>query len=167
MKDIYVKFDSPAIKGESQDKDHLDWIEISRWGHEIIQPRSATASTSGGHTSERTEHADMEFVKEMDVVSPLLYQHASGGTTFGEVTIDFLRADGEGKRVKYMEVKLKNAIVSRVAPTVASEGLPSEAFSLKYAAIQWKYTQQKIGGSQGGVTQGAWSLTKNDKTYSV
>ncbi|NPA03025.1 MAG: type VI secretion system tube protein Hcp, partial [Betaproteobacteria bacterium] len=22
MKDIYVKFDSPAIKGESQDKDH-------------------------------------------------------------------------------------------------------------------------------------------------
>jgi type VI secretion system secreted protein Hcp len=167
MKDIYVRFDSPAIKGESQDKDHKDWIEVSHWSHQIIQPRSATASTSGGHTSERTEHSDMEFVKEIDVVSPLLYQHASGGSTFGEVTIDFLRADGEGNRVKYLEIKLKNAIVSRIAPSVASEGLPTESFSLKYAAIQWKYTQQNIGGGQGGVTQGAWSLTKNDKTYSV
>ena len=42
----------------------------------------------------------MVFTKDLDVVSPLLYQHASGGTTFDEVTIDFLRADGEGNRVK-------------------------------------------------------------------
>ena len=48
MKDIYVKFDSPAIKGESQDKDHKDWIEINSWSQAISQPRSATASTAGG-----------------------------------------------------------------------------------------------------------------------
>lgn len=81
MKDIYVKFGNPALKGESQDKDHPDWIEVSSWRHEIIQPRSATASTSGGHTAERTEHGEMVFTKDLDVVSPLLYQHASGGTT--------------------------------------------------------------------------------------
>jgi type VI secretion system secreted protein Hcp len=109
----------------------------------------------------------MVFTKDLDVVSPLLYQHASGGTTFDEVTIDFLRADGEGNRVKYLEIKLKYVIISRVAPEVVSEGLPHESFSLKYAAVQWKYTQQKVGGNQGGNSQGAWSLTKNDKTYSV
>jgi len=167
MKDIYVKFGNPALKGESQDKDHPDWIEVGSWSHEIIQPRSATASTSGGHTAERTEHGEMVFTKDLDVVSPLLYQHASGGTTFDEVTIDFLRADGEGNRVKYLEIKLKYVIISRVAPEVVSEGLPHESFSLKYAAVQWKYTQQKVGGNQGGNAQGAWSLTKNDKTYSV
>jgi type VI secretion system secreted protein Hcp len=167
MKDIYLKFGTPAIKGESQDKDHIDWIEVSQWKHVIIQPRSATASTSGGHTSERTEHGDMEFVKEIDVVSPQLYQHASGGTTFDEVTVDFMRADGDGQRVKYLEIKLKNVLVSRIEPSVDVEGLPKERFSLKYAAVQWTYTQQKIGGNQGGVTQGSWSLTKNDKTYTV
>lgn len=167
MKDIYVKFGNLALKGESQDKDHPDWIEVGSWRHEIIQPRSATASTSGGHTAERTEHGEMVFTKDLDVVSPLLYQHASGGTTFDEVTIDFLRADGEGNRVKYLEIKLKYVIISRVAPEVVSEGLPHESFSLKYAAVQWKYTQQKVGGNQGGNAQGAWSLTKNDKTYSV
>ncbi|WP_179403108.1 Hcp family type VI secretion system effector [Burkholderia guangdongensis] len=167
MLDMYLKFGNPAIKGESADKDHAGWIELKSWDHSIIQPRSATASTAGGHTSERCEHGDMVFTKEIDSSSPLLYQHASGGTTFDEVTIDFMRADGEGKRVKYLEVKLKYVIISSVTPSVQQEGLPTETFSLKYAAVQWKQTQQKIGGNQGGNTQGAWSLTKNDKTYAV
>jgi type VI secretion system secreted protein Hcp len=167
MKDIYLKFGSPAISGESADKDHAGWVEVSSWSHAITQPRSATASTAGGLTSERCSHDDMTFSKDMDVVSPLLYQHASGGTTFDEVTVDFMRADGEGKRIKFMEIKLKNVIISSVTPSVAGEGLPSEEFTLKYAAVQWKYTQQKIGGNQGGNAQGAWSLTKNDKTYAV
>lgn len=167
MKDIYIKFGNPEIKGESQDKDHKDWIEVNSWRHSIVQPRSATASTAGGHTAERCEHGEMVFQKDMDVVSPLLYQHASGGSTFDEVTVEFFRADGEGKRVRYLEIKLKYVLIASVTPSVISEGVPSESFSLKYAAVQWKYTQQKIGGNQGGNSQGAWSLTKNDKTYSV
>jgi len=167
MKDIYIKFGNPAIKGESQDKDHAHWIEASSWTHHITQPKSATASTSGGFTAERCEHGDMVFTKDIDVVSPQLFQACSGGTTFDEVTVDFMRADGEGKRVKYLEILLKNVIVSSVSPAVQNEGLPTETFALKYAAVQWRYTQQKIGGGQGGSSQGAWSLTKNDKTYSV
>jgi len=167
MKDIYIKFGNPEIKGESQDKEHKDWIEVNSWRHSIVQPRSATASTAGGHTAERCEHGEMVFQKDMDVVSPLLYQHASGGSTFDEVTVEFYRADGEGKRVRYLEIKLKYVLIASVTPSVVSEGVPSESFSLKYAAVQWKYTQQKIGGNQGGNSQGAWSLTKNDKTYSV
>jgi type VI secretion system secreted protein Hcp len=167
MKDIYVKFAGPDIKGESADKDHKDWIEVNTWTHNIVQPRSATASTAGGHTAERCEHGEMILTKDMDVVSPLLYQHASGGTTFDEITIEFYRADGEGKRVRYMEIKLKHVLIAQVTPSVVTTGVPSETFALKYAAVQWKYTQQKIGGNQGGNSQGAWSLTKNDKTYTV
>ena len=69
MKDIYIKFGNPAIKGESQDKDHAHWIEASSWTHHIAQPKSATASTSGGFTAERCEHGDMVFTKDIDVGS--------------------------------------------------------------------------------------------------
>ena len=69
--------------------------------------------------------------------------------------------------MQYLEVKLKYVVISIIAPSVHEEGLPLETFSLKYAAVQCKQTQQKIGGNQGGNTQGAWSLTKNDKTYAV
>lgn len=167
MKDIYIKFTGPDLKGESTDVDHKDWIEIESWSHNIRQPKSATASTAGGHTAERCEHDDMKFVKGMDVTSPQLYEAASSGTTFAEVTIDFLRSDGDDKRVKYMEIKLKNVIVSSISPSTSAEGAPAEAFALKYAAVEWKYTKQQIAGGQGGITQGAWSLAKNNKSYTA
>ncbi len=167
MKDIYVKFTGPDLKGESTDVDHKDWIEIESWKHEIRQPKSATASTSGGHTAERCEHDDMILLKAMDVTSPQIYEAASGGTTFAEVTLDFMRSDGDDKRVKYMEIKLKNVIFSKVSPTTNDEGAPTETIALKYAAVEWKYTKQQIAGGQGGITQGAWSLAKNNKTYTV
>ena len=47
--DVYLQID--GIKGESQDDRHKDWIECTsvNWG--VSQPRSATASTGGGHTA--------------------------------------------------------------------------------------------------------------------
>ncbi|MDD1969111.1 type VI secretion system tube protein Hcp [Pseudomonas putida] len=167
MKDIYIKFTGPDLKGESTDVDHGDWIEIESWKHSIRQPKSATASTAGGHTAERCEHDDMVFVKGMDVTSPQMYEAASGGTTYAEVTIDFMRSDGDDKRVKYMEIKLKNVIIASISPSTGAEGAPTETFALKYAAVEWKYTKQQIAGGQGGLTQGAWSLAKNNKTYTV
>jgi type VI secretion system secreted protein Hcp len=167
MKDIYLQFTGPNIKGESQDKDHSGWIECTSWFHSIIQPKSPKASTSGGHTSARTTHQAMVFSKEFDISTPLLMQYCSGGQTFGEVTVDFMRADGEGNRVKYLQTKMKNVMIYSVAPRVTKLGTMAETFSLKYAAIQWTYTQQKISGGQAGNAQGAWSLVKNDKIYSV
>jgi type VI secretion system secreted protein Hcp len=166
MKDIYLKFNGPNIKGESQDSEHADWIEIQSWSHNIAQPRSATSSTAGGQTAERVFHDEHHFTKDLDIVTPLLYQHASAGTTFEEVTIDFLRADGE-KRVKYLEVKLKNVLIGTVASAVSGEGLPVDSFSLKYSAISWVYTKQKIGGAPGGNSQGSWNLAKNTTNYNA
>ena len=168
MKDIYVQFKGRyAIDGESADSEHGKWLEVGSWAHSIRQPKSATSSTAGGHTSERCEHADMVFTKDMDLTSPKLWEACSAGYTFDEVTIDFMRADG-GKRVKYLTIKLKHALISEVTPTVETEDLPTETFKLKYASVQWIYQQQKIegGGTSGSVTT-AWSLAKNTASYGV
>lgn len=167
MKSIYLKLTGPDLKGESADKDHDQWIEITSWAHAIAQPKSGAASTSGGHTAERTEHGDMVFVKDLDSASPLLYQAVSGGTTFQGAQIEFFRDAGDGKRVKYLEIQLKNVLIARIEPKIDGTALPFETMSLKYAAVQWKYQKQNIDGGQGGITQGAWSLTKNDKTFAV
>jgi len=64
--DVYLQID--GIKGESQDDKHKDWIEVTgaHWG--IHQLRSATASTGGGHTSERPKLSDLSFSK-IDLVA--------------------------------------------------------------------------------------------------
>jgi len=109
----------------------------------------------------------MTVIKEVDSSSPLLYQALSGGTTFQSAQIDLYRDAGDGKRVKYLEIQLKNVLISQLLLGVGDSPLPFETISLRYAAIQWKYQKQSISGGQAGMTQGAWSLTKNDKVFVV
>jgi type VI secretion system secreted protein Hcp len=49
--DAYLLID--GIKGESADSNHIGWIEIASASLGVMQPRSATASTAGGHTAEQ------------------------------------------------------------------------------------------------------------------
>ena len=167
MKDIYIKFNGKyKIDGESLDSDHSKWIEVTSWDHSVRQPKSATASSAGGHTAERCEHGDMIFMKDLDLTSPKLWEACSAGHTFDEIVIDFMRADGNS-RVKYLEVQLKHALITSVTPSVQDEGIPKEAFALKYAAIQWTYSKQDIKGGNTGNSTASWSLSKNNNTYSV
>ncbi len=170
MKDIYVQFKGKyAIEGETRDVDHAGTkcLEVTSWAHNIRQPKSPTASAARGYTSERCEHADMSFTKDMDKTSPKLWEACSAGYTFDEVIIDFMRADG-GKRHMYLQIKLKNAIISEVTPSVLAEGIPTETFKLKYAAVSWTYDAQNIeGASSGGKIPTNWSLSKNNATYTV
>jgi type VI secretion system secreted protein Hcp len=173
MKDIYVKFSKTStgqsIDGESRDEKHpasAGWFEVSSWQHLIRQPKSATASTAGGHTAERCEHGEMIFTKDIDKVSPRLWEACSAGTTYTDVEIHFMRASGSS-RVQYLTIKLHHVIVSSVTPSVMHEGLPTEVFGLKYAAVSWDYKQQGIDGKDIGNSSGKWSLSKNNNTITV
>lgn len=170
MKDIYIKFGTPLngkkIEGESRDGDHKKpWFEVSSWTHEIRQPKSATASTSGGHTAERCEHAEMVFTKDLDLISPQLWEACSAGTLYDEVEIHFMRANGTSGRVQYLTIKLKKVVIARVTPAVIGEGLPTESFGLKYAAVQWEYIQQTMDGKTVKGTPAMWSLATNKAAY--
>ncbi|HAV6122226.1 TPA: allophanate hydrolase [Acinetobacter baumannii] len=134
--------------------------------HNIRQPKSATSSSVGGHTAERVEHSDMVFVKDLDATSPKLWEACSAGYTFDEVQIDFYRANGD-KRIKYLQIKLKHVLVSSVTPTVNEEGVPTEAFGLKYAAVEWTYNQQDINGTAKGAVTKKWSLSNNTASYAA
>jgi len=149
MKDIYIKFGNPLngnkIVGESRDKDHpKPWFEVGSWSHDIKQPKSATASTAGG---------------------PQLWESCSAGTLYDDVEIHFMRANGTQGRVQYLTIYLKKVIISRVTPVVEGEGLPSETFSLKYAAVKWEYIQQTMDGKTSKGTPAQWSLATNKPVF--
>jgi type VI secretion system secreted protein Hcp len=172
MKDIYIKFgkslNGVAIVGESRDSAHKKpWFEVSSWSHDIKQPKSATASTAGGHTAERCEHGDMIFTKDLDFISPQLWEACSAGTLYDDVEIEFMRSNGTQGRVKYLAIKLAKVIISRVTPVVEGEGLPVETFALKYAAVSWDYIQQTMDGKTANGTPAKWSLATNTPTFNT
>lgn len=156
--DAYLQID--GIKGESSDDQHKGWIECESVNWSLHQPRSATASTSGGHTAERAELSSITFHKICDLASPLLAQHCAMGKTVPKAKFEFFRADGDGKRIKYYEVELENVLVADVAQGVAGGGM-SENIGLKFSKVRWRYTQQRIAGGAGGNTAGGWDLATN------
>lgn len=157
--DVYLQIE--GIKGESADDKHKDWIECSsvHWG--VMQPKSATASTGGGHTAERAELNDILFTKLADLSSPILMQTCAAGKTIPKARLEFMRADGQGERIKYFEIELDNVLIGMVRPGVEPGDIMKENVGLKFSKVRWKYTQQKIGGGSGGNTAGGWDLASN------
>lgn len=157
--DVYLQID--GIKGESADSAHQGWIEITsaQWG--VKQPKSATASTAGGHTAERCEHRSLSITKLADLASPVLMQTCSAGRTIPKAKLEFMRADSDGKPVKYYEVELENVLIGSMDQAVHEGSVLLDSIGLKFSKVQWKYTQQKIAGGAGGNTAGGWDLSTN------
>jgi len=157
--DYYLQLD--GIRGESADARHVGWIECTSINWSITQPKSATASTSGGHTAERAELGDIAITKLVDVASPMLAQLCACGKTIPKAKLEMQRADGNGEPVKYFEIDLENVLIAHIAPSFGGDSFPAESVGLKFSKVKWKYTQQKIGGGASGNTAGGWDLATN------
>jgi type VI secretion system secreted protein Hcp len=158
---VDVYFQIEGIKGESVDAKHKDWIECQSVSWQVKQPKSATSSTSGGHTAERCEHGEIVIAKLADLATPILLQTCATGRTVRKARIEFMRADGNGECIKYFEIELENVLIGGVFPIIHEGDLLSEHLGLKYSKVRWKYTQQKISGGVAGNTIGGWDLATN------
>lgn len=157
--DVYLQID--GIKGESADASHIGWIECLSVNYAIHQPKSATASTGGGHTAERAELSDLSISKIVDLASPILAQACAAGKTFPRAKLEFMRADGDGQPIKYYEIELENVLIGHVAPGITSGSFMHESLGLKFSKVKWRYCLQKIVGGAGGNTAGGWCLSTN------
>jgi type VI secretion system secreted protein Hcp len=159
--DAFLKVE--GIPGESTDDKHADWIEILSYSAGVSQTASASASSGGGASAERADFQDFSVVKTLDKASPKLAVACADGTHIPTVTLELCRAGGD--KLKYMEYKLGNCIVSSCRPGGSSGGaetLPLEEVSFNYGKIEWTYTQQqRADGSGGGQVAGGWDLEKN------
>ncbi|WP_313035689.1 Hcp family type VI secretion system effector [Massilia alkalitolerans] len=157
--DVYLQID--GIKGESADEAHKGWIECLSVEWAVTQPKSATASTGGGHTAERANLSEIGITKLADLASPILFQLSACGKTLPKAKLEFMRADGDGKPIKYFEIQLENVLISHMASSVSEGAVLGESLGLKFSRIKLAYIQQKVGGGALGSTTGGWDLASN------
>jgi type VI secretion system secreted protein Hcp len=160
--DCFIKIE--GIPGESTDAKHKDYIEVLSYSHGLSQPASGSASSGGGRSAERCDHADFSIVKTLDKTSPKLALYCCNGTHIPKINVELCRASGA--KQKYMEYVLSNSIVSSVRPGGSSQGgeeLPLEQVSFNYGKIEWVYTEtdHDTGKAKGDV-KAYWDLTKNE-----
>lgn len=161
MFDAYLQID--GIKGESQEDQHKDWIEVLSYNHRVSQPTSLTRSSSGGGTTGASEHGDIYVTKFVDMSSPKLHDAVSTGKHFKKASLDLCRQSG-GSKVKYLTINLEEVVISSVVSDGHGKGeaeLPIETVGLNYGKIEWVYTQQKRpDGAGGGNVTAKYDLVK-------
>lgn len=161
--DSFVKISD--IPGESTDDAHKDWCELLAFSGGLHQPHSSTASSAGGGAAERCEHSPFFIDMSVDKAYPKLAQACAAGTHIAEVLVECCRAGGD--KVKYLEIKLEDAVVTNVDISASShsEGsVPIVRAGFVFGKITWTYTQQKRkDGSPGGNVAAGWDLEANKK----
>ncbi len=149
------------IKGECTDKDHKDWVMITKYEHKVIQPASTNQKTAGGRSAEAVEFSEFDVYKLMDAASPKLYEAACKGTHIPEVSIELWRAGGDP--VKYMEIKLKEVLISGVihsADPTGDDQFPIEIVKMTFGAIEFTYTKQDAKGKASGNVATKWNVAQ-------
>lgn len=160
MFDCFVKIDD--IEGESTDEKHQGWIEVISYETKVTQTVSKTASSVGGASAERADFDTFSFVKMLDKSSPKLALACADGTHINTVLVQICRSGGD--KLKYMEYKLTNCIVSKISTAGGPGDFPSELLNIDFGKIEWAYTQQKrAGGGAAGQVAAGWNLEKNCK----
>lgn len=97
----------------------------------------------------------------MDKSSPELYLACADGTHIDEIVMALCRSGTD--KIKFMEYRLKNCIISQVS-TTGGGNFPIETVRINFGQVLWVYTQQKRSGGQaaGNIATG-WNLQRNCK----
>ena len=156
--DDFLKID--GVEGESTDDKHQGWIEILSYNWGISQTASASASSSGGGTTQRADLQDLSIVKLLDSATPKLFLACAKGDHIDEVKVELCRAGGD--KLTYMEYIMNNVIISSVSTGGGGGGEPTESVTFNYGKIKLNYIkQQRAGGGGGGNVPGCWDLETN------
>ena len=159
MFNAFVNFGD--IKGECTDKDHKDWVMIDRYVHEVAQPASVTQKTAGSRSAEAVQFGEFHMYKMIDAATPKLAEACCKGTGIPEITIELWRAGGDP--LKYYEIKLKDAMISRVVQDASPKSdaqFPTEMVGIVFGGIEWTYTKQKADMTAGGNVAAKWSVAQ-------
>jgi len=157
---MYIQMD--GIPGESTDADHKDWIDLLSAGLSVHRP------VAGAHAGVTRAQGAADFdpisiSKSVDKSSVKLMEAVAKGTSFKTVKIDFTTSYGGDKRVPYMKIELKDALVTSYSVSGGAEGAPSEHFSINFSEIKTTYTQyDKQGKSKGNVDM-TWKVEEGTK----
>ncbi|WP_419812949.1 type VI secretion system tube protein TssD [Bacterioplanoides sp.] len=134
------------VRGECDVEGHEEWIRIWGSAHSVKLPTNPQGLPSG-----KRIHHPIEFVKQLDVSSPVLYQHLCCGKRFEQAQIDWYRIRPEtGDPEMYFRITLKNVQLTSLSFDVdtysftASERLeyqqsPLEKLSFIYDEISWTF----------------------------
>ncbi len=155
---IYMKIE--GVDGESQDRDHKDWIELLSFSQG--QYLSVSSGAPGGATLGRLVFEEFALKKTLDKASPKLAEACCKGRVFPNIQLHLARPLSEGTQATYYTYELKNVIVTSYHISGSTQdAVPTESLSLNFEEIKVAYTKFDAAGRAEGIVQYGWDLKQN------
>lgn len=140
---MFMDFGPGGIKGESEDEDHVDWVEVTSFSHSFEQPTNPARSQSGG-TIEKCTHNPFEVSRKMDVASVPMMKACWAGKIWPTVTFQAFRAgEPNGKITKYLDVAMQYCIIASYSISGGEGDLPEESLTFNYGVVTYTYLPSK------------------------
>jgi len=148
-----------GVKGEAQDKEHKDEIDVLAWSWGASQ--SGTTHTGGGGGAGKVNVQDLSFTKWVDKATPVLTKFCCNGKHIKEAKLTVRKA-GE-KPVEYVIITMTDLLISSVSHGGSGgEDRLTENVTLNFAKVVYEYQPQKADGSKdGGTVKMGWDIKQN------
>ena len=156
MFDAFLQLD--GIKGESQDSQHKDWIQVLTYSHKVSPGIAPSFGTSASGLSSLPAHGDLYIAKLLDAATPKLREGALLGKRIKFANLDLVY-NGQ----IYWRARLENVGIVNVqaltpdllvwTPTLSNAPISAslqESVQLRYGKIAWSYMSPYGGGSSEG-----------------
>ncbi|PYX87855.1 MAG: type VI secretion system tube protein Hcp [Acidobacteria bacterium] len=156
--DCFLKLD--PIKGDSQDQNHKNEIDVLSFSLGFTQTGTGAYSTGSG--GGKVSASDFSFVHRVDSAHPLLMQNCCTGEHIDKAVLTLRKAGGPSA-LEYLVYTFEDVMVSSVQPGGSSAGddVPLESVSLNYAKVSVDYQPQADTGSGSGTVHGGYDLKQN------
>lgn len=133
-----------ALKGESEETGHVDWIEISDWDWEITSDSSSNKGQGSSVGKPVTE--GFNFSHFYDVSSPVIMTKAFRGTTFHTVKVDMCKQTGTGTPQVFMQIVMRDVFITKVSTKGGEDGSVTQDISMTFKKVGMGYKMQKDDG---------------------
>lgn len=153
--DAFLKLD--GIKGESQDRNHPDEIEVFSFSWGVTQ--SGTSATGGGGGAGKASFQDLHFVSAVHKGSPSLMLSCATGQHIKSGLLTVRKAGSQA--FDFLKIKLEDVLVSSYLPAASTEDTPSEEVSLNFAKIEFDYQLQRADGAAGDLFSAVFDRVAN------
>jgi type VI secretion system secreted protein Hcp len=164
VSDYLLELKSPQVKGESQDKQYKDAIEVDSWswsGH-----NASTHQFGSGGGAGKCSLGDMQLSKSIvDSATVTLFGMLCKGTHVKEAILHCRKKAG-GKQgdeqIEFLKITMKNCTVSSLS--LGGHGSAtgvSESVSIAYEEVKFEYMKQKDDGTKESGTPFGWNVAKN------
>ena len=155
----YIKF--ADVDGETLDKDHGGWSDLTSFAQAIHKPGSGT-----GATRRRGDVVldDITVVKELDKASPKIAEAVCKGKVFPKVEIHMTASYTDAGRVTYYAYELTNVQVTSysVSGSAQAEDVPMEDMSMNFEEIKVTYTEADSKGKSKGNVEYSWKVEEGE-----